>query len=169
MDQETKDRTKILSRLYQKYLKKAIDNRRDIRRVKNQSSYPKGRMLEAEKRLEKSFKKVINSVYKSRNSLRPLIVKVPSIEGLILGRSGDFLFDRQVAQKVLEISSLNLTGILFSDKSPETPKPDEIGLLCAERSVPESEGLAHLFLKRFPSLCRVDRRGSIANRRPHVF
>jgi len=43
---------------------------------------------------------------------------------------------------------VRLTRLLFSDKVPEIPKPGEISLLGAERSVPKSQGIPHLSLKR---------------------
>jgi len=68
------------------------------------------------------------------------VEKDDGIEGLVLRGSRSLPLNSQVAEKVLEISSLKFTRLLFADKSPETTKPDEIGLLRAERSVSEPLG-----------------------------
>jgi hypothetical protein len=72
------------------------------------------------------------------------------IQGLVLRRSGNLLVNRQVAQEVLEISSFKLMRPLFTNKAPEIPQPDEVGLFCAKGPVPKPEGIAHLFFKMSP-------------------
>jgi hypothetical protein len=43
------------------------------------------------------------------------------------------------------------TRLLFAGKLPDIPKPDEISLPGADGDVPKSQGIPHLFIKRYAS------------------